>query len=87
MSYLNNYELILQLKLADQVMPPLWFQINEEASDKVVELEQKYNVIRKPIYDKRNDIIKCIPDFWLTAVSAYHNWLSLESSYHFPSDW
>lgn len=44
-------------------------QINEEASDKVLEVEQKYNEIRKPIYDKRNDIIKSIPDFWLTAVS------------------
>lgn len=45
-------------------------QINEEASDKVLEVEQKYNEIRKPIYDKRNDIIKSIPDFWLTAVSV-----------------
>lgn len=45
------------------------FQINEEASEKVLEVEQKYNEIRKPVYDKRNDVIKSIPDFWLTAVS------------------
>ena len=45
------------------------FQINEEASDKVLEVEQKYNEIRGPVYDKRNEIIKSIPDFWLTAVS------------------
>lgn len=45
-------------------------QINEEASDKVLEVEQKYNEIRKPVYDKRNEIIKAIPDFWLTAVSC-----------------
>lgn len=44
-------------------------KINEEASDKVLEVEQKYNEVRKPVYDKRNDIIKAIPDFWLTAVS------------------
>lgn len=44
-------------------------KINEEASDKVLEVEQKYNEIRKPVYDKRNNIIKSIPDFWLTAVS------------------
>lgn len=49
----------------------LCFQINEEASEKVLELEQQYNEIRKPVYDKRNDIIKSIPDFWLTAVSSY----------------
>lgn len=45
------------------------FQINEEASDKVLEVEQKYNVVRKPVYDKRSEVIKAIPDFWLTAVS------------------
>ena len=47
----------------------LFLQINEEASDKVLEVEQKYNEIRKPVYDKRSDIVKSIPDFWLTAVS------------------
>lgn len=48
----------------------IFFQINEEASEKVLEVEQKYNEIRKPVYDKRNDVIKSIPDFWLTAVSG-----------------
>lgn len=43
-------------------------QINEEASDKVLEVEQKFNEVRKPVYDKRSEIIKSIPDFWLTAV-------------------
>jgi hypothetical protein len=42
--------------------------VNEEASDKVLEVEQKYNEIRRPVYNKRNDIIRSIPDFWLTAV-------------------
>ncbi|KAG5035112.1 hypothetical protein JHK87_010022 [Glycine soja] len=43
--------------------------INEEASDKVLEVEQKYNEIRKPVYNKRNDVVKSIPDFWFTAVA------------------
>lgn len=47
------------------------FQINEEASEKVLEVEQKYNEIRKPAYDRRNEVIKTIPDFWLTAVSNF----------------
>ena len=47
----------------------LLIQINEEASDKVLEVEQKYNEIRRPVYDKRRDIINSIPDFWLTVVS------------------
>ncbi|EPS66899.1 hypothetical protein M569_07877, partial [Genlisea aurea] len=42
-------------------------KVNEEASEKVLEVEQKFNEIRKPIYEKRNEVIKSIPDFWLTA--------------------
>ncbi len=49
----------------------MYFQINEEAYNKVIEVEQKYNEICKLLYDKRNEIIKSIPDFWLTAVSYY----------------
>ncbi|KFK44029.1 hypothetical protein AALP_AA1G206300 [Arabis alpina] len=45
--------------------------VNEKASDEVLEVEQKYNEIRKPVYDKRNEIIKSIPDFWLTAFSSH----------------
>lgn len=45
-------------------------QVNEEASDKVLEVERKYNKIRRPVYVRRNEIISSIPDFWLTAVSG-----------------
>ncbi|XP_022889833.1 NAP1-related protein 2-like [Olea europaea var. sylvestris] len=46
-------------------------KINEEASEKVLEIEQKYSEKRKPVYDKRNDIIKSIPDFWMTAFLSH----------------
>ena len=36
----------------------------------MLEVEQKYNEIRRPVYAKRNEIINTIPDFWLTAVCA-----------------
>ncbi|KAG7016142.1 NAP1-related protein 2 [Cucurbita argyrosperma subsp. argyrosperma] len=50
----------------------LWIQqVNEEAGDKVLEVEQKYNEIRRPVYVKRNEIIKTIPDFWLTAFLSH----------------
>lgn len=55
------------------------WQVNEEASDKVLEVEQKYNEIRRPVYVKRNEIIKAIPDFWLTAVSD----LSILKAFYF----
>nr|CAB3450159.1 unnamed protein product [Digitaria exilis] len=45
--------------------------VNEEASDKVMEVEQKYSEIRRPVYLKRGDIIKTIPDFWLTAFMSH----------------
>ena len=32
-----------------------------------MKVEQKYNKLRRPFYDKRNEIIKRIPKFWLTA--------------------
>lgn len=44
-------------------------QVNEQASEEVLEIEQKYNEIRRPVYEKRNELIKSIPDFWVTAVS------------------
>ncbi|CAI9773740.1 unnamed protein product [Fraxinus pennsylvanica] len=46
-------------------------KINEEASEKVLEIEQKYSEKRKPVYDKRNEIIKSIPDFWMTAFLSH----------------
>ncbi|KAL3343206.1 hypothetical protein AABB24_026987 [Solanum stoloniferum] len=46
-------------------------KINEKASDEVLEIEQKYSHVRQPVYDRRNDIIKAIPDFWLTAFLSH----------------
>ncbi|KAL6541826.1 Asparagine-rich protein (ARP protein) [Orobanche gracilis] len=59
-------ELVLSIEKIQEIQDELE-KINEEASEKVLEVEQKYNEIRKPVYDKRNDVIKSIPDFWLTA--------------------
>lgn len=50
----------------------LLFQIdalNEKASDEILKIEQKYNKLRKPLFEKRNDAMKKIPNFWVTAVS------------------
>lgn len=45
--------------------------LNEKASEEILKIEQKYNKLRKPLYDKRNVIIKRIPNFWVTAVSFF----------------
>eukprot|EP00245_Coleochaete_scutata_P005887 TRINITY_DN19860_c0_g1_i1.p1 TRINITY_DN19860_c0_g1~~TRINITY_DN19860_c0_g1_i1.p1 ORF type:complete len:268 (-),score=89.41 TRINITY_DN19860_c0_g1_i1:403-1206(-) len=45
-------------------------KVNEEASDAVLEVEQRFNKVRRPLYDTRGAVIASISDFWLTA------WLS-----------
>ena len=65
-SYGIDYRVLMKLGICIGTQ-----QVNEEANEKVLELEQKYNEIRRPVYLKRNDVIKTIPDFWLTAVSDY----------------
>ncbi|CAA2971118.1 NAP1-related 2-like [Olea europaea subsp. europaea] len=63
-------ELVLSVEKLQEIQDELE-KINEEASEKVLEVEQKYNEIRKPVYDKRSDVIKSIPDFWLTAFLSH----------------
>ncbi|KQJ82969.1 NAP1-related protein 1 [Brachypodium distachyon] len=46
-------------------------RVNEEASDKVLEVDQKYNEILRPVYARRNELIRKIPDFWLTAFLSH----------------
>jgi template-activating factor I len=42
-------------------------QLNEKASEEILKVEQKYNQLRKPFFEKRNELIKKIPNFWVTA--------------------
>ncbi|KAK8941785.1 hypothetical protein KSP40_PGU008416 [Platanthera guangdongensis] len=63
--------------------------ISEEAGDKVLEVEQKYNELRRPVYKKRNEIIQSIPDFWLTAnfsTNPYFEGTKLSKFYTFFDD-
>ena len=43
--------------------------LNEKASEEILKVEQKYNKLRKPHFDSRNELIQKIPNFWVTAVS------------------
>lgn len=42
--------------------------LNEKASEEILKVEQKYNKLRKPYFDRRNVIIEKIPNFWVTAM-------------------
>ncbi|MCO5612389.1 hypothetical protein L7F22_066656 [Adiantum nelumboides] len=63
-------ELVLSIRKLQEVQDELE-KVNEEASDKVLEVEQKYNRIRRPVYSRRSEIIQRIPDFWLTAFLSH----------------
>ena len=44
-------------------------QLNERASEEILHVEQKYNKLRQPFFERRSELIKNIPDFWSTTVS------------------
>ncbi|XP_078160333.1 DExH-box ATP-dependent RNA helicase DExH18, mitochondrial-like [Carex rostrata] len=62
------------METADLTKPHTWYRfahpmkrkVNEEASDKELEVEHKYNEIRRPVYGKQNDVFKT-RHFWLTT--------------------
>jgi len=42
-------------------------KLNEEASEEILHVEQKYNKLRQPHYKERSDLIAKIPNFWVTV--------------------
>lgn len=46
-------------------------RLNEQASEEILHVEQKYNKLRKPCYERRSELIKSVPDFWLSTVSSH----------------
>lgn len=56
--------------------------LNEKASEEILKVEQKYNKLRKPFFEKRNEIIKNIPNFWVTAVSIHTKYIYLYNRFN-----
>jgi len=42
-------------------------KLNENASEEILKVEQKYNTLRQPFFKKRSNLIAKIPNFWVTA--------------------
>jgi len=42
-------------------------KLNEQASEEILKVEQKYNTKRQPFFKKRSELIAKIPNFWVTA--------------------
>ena len=45
-------------------------QVNEDASDAVLAVEQQFNERRRPVYEERARLIETVPEFWSTVVSS-----------------
>ncbi|KAM8872106.1 protein SET-like [Synchiropus splendidus] len=42
-------------------------RLNEQASEEILKVEQKYNKLRQPYFQKRSELIAKIPNFWVTT--------------------
>lgn len=42
--------------------------LNEKASEEILRVEQKFNKLRRPYFEMRNNLLKQIPRFWLNAM-------------------
>ena len=43
------------------------FRLNEQASEEILKVEQKYNKLGQPFFQKRSELIAKIPNFWVTT--------------------
>ncbi|KAK2093729.1 hypothetical protein P7K49_027467 [Saguinus oedipus] len=42
-------------------------RLNEQANEEILKVEQEYNKLRQPFFQKRSELITKIPDFWVTT--------------------
>lgn len=66
--YISDKEQQEAIEQIDEVQNEI-DRLNEQASEEILKVEQKYNKLRQPYYSKRSDLIAKIPNFWVTAVS------------------
>ena len=60
-------------------------RLNEQASEEILHVEQKYNKLRQPHFQKRSELFSKIPDFWVTTVSFNAHVFRLENKKKTPS--
>ena len=44
--------------------------LSERCAEEILQVEQKYNALRKPFLEQRTEMIRNIPEFWLNVVST-----------------
>ncbi|XP_017711281.1 PREDICTED: protein SETSIP [Rhinopithecus bieti] len=46
-------------------------RLNEQDSEEILKVEQKYNKLCQPFFQKRSELITKIPDFWVTTFVSH----------------
>ena len=62
--------------------------LNEQASEEILKVEQKFNKLRLPHFSKRSELISRIPNFWVTVFVNHpqvHLWKIEASRVHYSS--
>ncbi|KAG0498472.1 hypothetical protein HPP92_003163 [Vanilla planifolia] len=62
------------------------FRLKAEARSKINEIEMQFTEIRRPIYEKRTEIIKTIPEFWMGVILPYLSTLEVQDGEKQNSD-
>lgn len=72
--YVNKYSIYLYVDItlgyldcANFKLLFFLFRLNEQASEEILKVEQKYNKLRQPFFQKRSELIAKIPNFWVTT--------------------
>jgi hypothetical protein len=62
----NDKDLQESIEKIDEVQNEI-DRLNEQASDEILKVEQKYIKLRLPHFQQRSDLVAKIPNFWVTA--------------------
>lgn len=68
-SHTDQHEILEEINAVQSQIDAL----NEQASEEILKVEQKYNRLRKPYFQQRTDLTRRIPHFWMTVVSFRSN--------------
>lgn len=63
---LSEHESEMAIEAIDEVQNEI-DKLNEQASEEILKVEQKFNKLREPHYQKRAELIEKIPHFWVSA--------------------
>jgi len=52
-------------------------KLNEASAEEILQIDKKYAQKKKPHYQKRSEVVKKLPDFWITAFASHPTFASI----------